>query len=290
MRNVIETMPGLVDDIVVVDDRSADNTYREAQEAADARTSVVQHDLNKGVGGSIVSGHRVALERGADIVVVMAGDGQMDPAYLPRLLEPVASGEKGFAKGNRFYSATSYAGMPRHRLIGNVVLTFMTKVASGYWDIVDPQNGYTAISRDALERLPLDRLAERYEFENDQLIWLNILRVPVVDVPIPAVYRDETSTIRLHRVMPRLLRLLVLGFWRRIWLKYILWSFSPIALLLLAGIALTALGAVVGIWAVAMSLGPSSASTGTWLLSLGPLLVGTQFLIQALVLDIQAAP
>lgn len=290
IARVITTMPELVDLVVVVDDVSADDTYKVATEAADPRTVVLQHEVNKGVGGAIVTGHRRALEEGAEVVVVMAGDGQMDPDHLPDLLEPIADGHVRFAKANRFYSATSFAGMPRHRVFGNIVLTFLTKASSGYWNLVDPQNGYTAIHRSALERLPLGQLAERYEFENDQLIWLNILGVPAVDVPIPAVYGDETSTLSLHRVVPRLLRLLTVGFWRRIWRKYVLWSFSPVALLLLAGTFLVLMSLVVGAWAIASSLGAGSVSTGTWLLAVTPGLVGTQFLVNALVLDIQATP
>jgi glycosyltransferase involved in cell wall biosynthesis len=289
VADVIRTMPDLVDHVVVVDDCSPDGTYAVASEAADPRTEVVRHEVNTGVGGAIVTGHRRALAAGADVSVVMAGDGQMDPAYLPALLDPVVDGY-GFAKANRFYSATSFAGMPRHRVVGNVGLTFLTKVASGYWNLVDPQNGYTAIRRDVLERLPLDRIAARYEFENDQLVWLNILDVRAIDVPIPAVYGDETSTMRLHVVVPRLLSLLARGFWRRIWRKYVLWSFSPIALLLIAGLLLTGFGLVVGVWAIASSIGPGSASTGTWLLAVAPALVGVQFLVNALVLDIQATP
>ncbi len=290
IARVIATMPETVDHVVVIDDVSKDDTFAIASAAADARTEVVRHTVNKGVGGAIVTGHRRALELGADVVVVMAGDGQMDPDYLPALLDPIAAGHVQFAKANRFYSATSFAGMPRHRVFGNIVLTFMTKASSGYWNLVDPQNGYTAIHRAALERLPLGRLAERYEFENDQLIWLNILSVPAVDVPIPAVYGEETSTIQLHRVVPRLLRLLTSGFWRRIFRKYVLWSFSPIALLLFAGAALVLASLALGIWAVVASIGPGSASTGTWLLAVVPGMVGIQFLVNALVLDIQATP
>jgi hypothetical protein len=171
-----------------------------------------------------------------------------------------------------------------------MVLTFMTKAASGYWNLVDPQNGYTAITREYLQRLPLDRLAERYEFENDQLIWLNILDARAIDVPIPAVYGSEVSNIRMHAVVPRLMRLLWRGFWRRVWHKYVLWSFSPVALLLITGCLLLGFGTVIGIWAVIASIGPAEASTGTWLLAVAPSLVGIQMLTQALVLDIQATP
>ena len=132
---------------------------------------------NQGVGGAIVHGHKRALELGCDVSVVMAGDAQMDPAYLPQLLDPIADGEAGFTKANRFYGEGSFEGMPRHRVVGNIGMSFLTKAASGYWGLFDPQNGYTAIHRTALERLQLDRLAKRYEFENDLLIKLNVLRV-----------------------------------------------------------------------------------------------------------------
>lgn len=290
IADVIATMPPLVDHIVVVDDSSPDDTSEVARTAADARTEVLRHEHNKGVGGAIVTGHRRALDLGADVCVVMAGDGQMDPEQLPRLLAPLSEHGYAFAKANRFYSATSYAGMPTHRVVGNLVLTFLTKAASGYWNLVDPQNGYTAITRDCLQRLPLDRLAERYEFENDQLIWLNIVDARAVDVPIPARYGREISSIRLRAVIPRLLLLLFRGFWRRMWHKYVLWSFSPVALLLLAGSALVIFGTAVGVWAVLASLGPAQASTGTWLLAVAPTLVGIQLLLQSLVLDIQATP
>jgi len=290
IASVITSMPALVDHIIVVDDASPDATSASASAVQDPRTEVVRHERNKGVGGSIVTGHRRALELGADVSVVMAGDGQMDPEHLPRLLKPLAQDGYAFAKANRFYSATSFAGMPRHRVFGNMVLTFMTKAASGYWNLVDPQNGYTAITREYLQRLPLDRLAERYEFENDQLIWLNILDARAIDVPIPAVYGSEVSNIRMHAVVPRLMRLLWRGFWRRVWHKYVLWSFSPVALLLITGCLLLGFGTVIGIWAVIASIGPAEASTGTWLLAVAPSLVGIQMLTQALVLDIQATP
>ena len=290
IASVITSMPALVDHIIVVDDASPDGTSAAASAVQDPRPEVLRHEQNKGVGGAIVTGHRRALELGADVSVVMAGDGQMDPEHLPRLLQPLAQDGYAFAKANRFYSATSYAGMPAHRVFGNVLLTFMTKVASGYWNLVDPQNGYTAITRECLERLPLDRLAERFEFENDQLIWLNIVDARAVDVPIPALYGTEVSSIRLHAVVPRLILLLCRGFWRRVWHKYVLWSFSPVALLLITGCLLLAFGTAVGIWAVIASIGAPEASTGTWLLAVAPALVGIQLLVQALILDIQATP
>jgi glycosyltransferase involved in cell wall biosynthesis len=290
VADVITTAPDLVDHIIVVDDASPDATSQAARAVGDPRVEVIRHERNSGVGGAIITGHRRAMDLGADIDVVMAGDNQMDPAYLPALLDPIVRDGYGFTKANRFFSTSSFRGMPRHRILGNVLLTFLTKVASGYWDLVDPQNGYTAVRRSVLERLPLHRIAERYEFENDLLIWLNILGVRALDVPVPAVYRDEVSGIRLHTVVARLVRLLFLGFWRRIWLKYVLWSFSPIALLLFVGSVLVAFGLLVGIWVLVHTVGPATASAGTVLLAVTPFLVGTQMLIQALVLDIQATP
>ena len=291
IARVIAIMPAIVDHVVIVDDASPDATYERAVSAADARTEVIRHEVNKGVGGAIITGHRRALDLDADVSVVMAGDGQMDVEYLPQLLDPIAEAGYGFAKANRFFSATSFEGMPAYRVFGNIVLTFLTKMSSGYWNLVDPQNGYTAITRDALSRIPLDKVSERYEFENDLLIWLNIADVRAIDVPIPAIYGEEVSGIRLHSVVPRLLGTLIGGFWRRFWRKYVLWSFSPIALLMLLGIPLFLFGFFTGIWAVAVSLAqPDTVSTGTWLLAVAPTLVGIQFLLQAFVLDIEATP
>ncbi len=284
---VIKTMPDLVDHIIVVDDASTDETGRFAKDAADSRTEVIRLLENQGVGGAILAGHRRAIEVGADVSVVMAGDAQMNPDHLPALLDPIASGEAQFTKANRFYAFGSFDGMPRHRVIGNVGFSFLTKVASGYWNLFDPQNGYTAIHRSALERLPLDRISKRYEFENDLLIHLNILRVPARDVPIPAVYGDEVSGIRLHTAVPRILGQLHRGFWQRIWWKYVVQSFSAVALMLFGGLALTAAGTAVGVFILFNTLGEAQASAGTVLLSVAPLLSGFHMLLFAMLLDIQ---
>jgi glycosyltransferase involved in cell wall biosynthesis len=287
---VIATMPDYVDHIVVVDDCSPDNTSKAAEAVGDPRVTVLRHETNTGVGGAIITGHRKAGELGADIDVVMAGDAQMDPRYLPDLLEPIIEGGLGFAKANRFFSLSSFQSMPRYRIFGNIILSFLTKLASGYWHLFDPQNGYTAITQDTLRRLPLDRIANRYSFENDLLINLNILRVPAIDVPIPAVYGTEVSTISLKRVIPELIRLLVFGFWRRFFFKYVLWSFSPIALFVLVGLFLSLFGSGVGIFVLINTLGPPEASAGSVLLAVAPLLVGIQMLLYALMLDIQESP
>lgn len=290
IADTIRGIPDFVDIITVVDDCSPDATFEKASAVDDPRLEVVRLDVNQGVGGAILTAHERALEQGADVIVVMAGDNQMDPDQLPRLLRPVLEEGYGYAKGNRFYSTASTEGMPAYRVFGNMALTFMNKAASGYWNIVDPQNGYTAITREALEMVPLDRISRRYEFENDLLIWLNIAGVRATDVNIPARYGDEVSTIKLHTAVPRISWSLFKGFWRRMWLKYMLWSFSPIAVMLLAGIFLTVFGAAIGIWATVQALGSVSPTAGTVVLAVVPFMSGFFLLIQALVLDIQETP
>lgn len=290
IATVIETMPDFVDHIVIVDDCSPDDTTGAVTRVGDPRVTLIRHEVNQGVGGAIITGHNAAMELGADVNVIMAGDAQMDPAYLPQLLDRVTVEGFGFAKANRFFSPESFEGMPRHRVFGNIVLSFLTKMTSGYWHLFDPQNGYTAIRTEALKRVPLHSVSRRYSFENDLLIHLNILQVSAVDVPIPAVYGDEVSSIKLGSVIPELLNLLFRGFWRRIWYRYVLWSFSPIALLLAAGMVLSLFGLAVAVWVCFQIAGSVVATAATVMLAALPLMLGTQMLISALQLDIQASP
>ncbi|TXN28242.1 glycosyltransferase family 2 protein [Lacisediminihabitans profunda] len=290
ISKVIETMPDFVDHIVIVDDHSPDDTSGAVMRAADPRVTLIRHEVNQGVGGAIITGHHAAMDLGSDVNVIMAGDAQMDPDYLPQLLDRVTVEGFGFAKANRFFSPESFEGMPRHRVFGNIVLSFMTKLTSGYWHLFDPQNGYTAIRTEALKRVPLHAVSRRYSFENDLLIHLNILQVSAVDVPIPAVYGNEVSSIKLGRVIPELLNLLFRGFWRRIWYRYVLWSFSPIALLLVLGLFLSAFGLGVAVWVCFQIAGSVVATAATVMLAALPLMLGTQMLISALQLDIQASP
>jgi glycosyltransferase involved in cell wall biosynthesis len=287
----IRTMPGFVDHIVVIDDCSTDNTSDEALSVGDPRVQLIRHLRNTGVGGAILDGHRLALDLEADVSVVMAGDAQMDPAYLPALLDPIADGEAEFTKANRFFSRTSFTGMPKHRVFGSVILSFMTKASSGYWHLFDPQNGYTATSARALRAIALDRVATGYEFENDLLIRLSIANVRARDVPVPAVYGAEVSGMRLHKVIPAVSWLLFRGFWKRILVKYVLQSFSPVALLLFAGMALFGFGTAFGLGMTLYRIfGGSAPSAGTVLLAVTPLLAGLHLIISAWTLDIQQAP
>lgn len=290
IATVVSTMPAFVDHIVIVDDCSPDGTSDVVRAIADPRVTLIRHEVNKGVGGAIITAHKRAMELGADVNVVMAGDAQMDPDHLPSLLDAVTSGGYGFAKANRFFREDSYSGMPAYRIFGNIVLSFMTKFASGYWHLFDPQNGYTAVRTSILANIPLDAISERYSFENDLLIRLNVAGVPATDVPIPAVYGNEVSSIRLSKVVPELIALLFKGFWHRIWYRYVLWSFSAVALLLFLGLFLLLCAAGIGAWIFAMTLGPDIATAGTVLLAVTPFILGVQMLVSALQLDIQATP
>lgn len=289
--DVIGSMPEFVDHIVVVDDSSSDSTSEAARLRLDSRVIVLKTSQNLGVGGATKTGYLKSLELGSAIVVKMDGDGQMSPEYLTALLDPLIDNGYDYAKGNRFLAGESLSSMPRHRLFGNVVLTFMTKLASGYWHVFDPQNGYTAIKAEALRTIDLDRVHNRFFFENDMLVQLNFFRRRVIDVAIPARYGNERSKLNPLRVVVTFPVLLLLRFFYRVYQKYILRDFSPIALFLILGLALFGWGAGFGLYLWIETLGSTHLTpTGTIMLALLPLILGFQLLLQAIVLDIQETP
>jgi glycosyltransferase involved in cell wall biosynthesis len=284
-------MPDFVDHIIVVDDHSRDNTLEVALESSDPRVIAVKTPHNMGVGGATIFGYQKAVELGSQILVKMDGDGQMAPEYLESLLDALIEQGYDYAKGNRFLAGESLAFMPRHRLYGNIALTFMTKLASGYWNIFDPQNGYTAIKQEALTGLDLKAIHPRFFFENDMLVQLNFLSRRVKDVPIPARYGDEVSDLNPVKIGVTFPLLLLRRFFHRIYQKYVLRDFSPIALFLFLGLVLFGWGFMFGIylWIEAM-LTSQLTPTGTIMLSLLPLILGFQLILQAIVLDIQETP
>lgn len=288
---VIRGLPPLVDHVILVDDCSTDQTVPVATALADSRLVVLRTPANSGVGGAMALGYQKALELGAEIVVKMDADGQMLPEYLPALLEPVVSGRVDYAKGNRFLTTSALSVMPRRRLFANVILTFLTKAASGYWHVFDPQNGYTALRGTRLARLNLDKLARGYFFENDMLSQLYLQAAKVEDVDIPARYADEESKIRYFRIMVAFPLLFFLRFLRRIYQKYILRDFSPVALFLIVGFLLFGWGAAFGtyLW-IRSAVTLEATPTGTIMLSLLPLILGFQLLLQGVVLDIHETP
>jgi glycosyltransferase involved in cell wall biosynthesis len=290
LGQVIADAPEFVDCLIVVDDCSTDETAKIIQSASDDRLIGLRTESNQGVGGATVLGYLKANELECDIVVKMDGDGQMSSDHLPRLLDAILDGYD-YAKGNRFLAGAALASMPRHRLFGNIILTFLNKLASGYWHIFDPQNGYTAIARPALQRLELEGLHHRYFFENDMLIALNFNNARVIDVAIPALYGTEHSDLNPFRAGITFPLLFLPRFWRRIYQKYILRDFSPIALFLIMGLLLFAWGFVFGAYHWILSIVTNHvATTGTVMLAVLPLILGFQLVLQAIVLDIQETP
>jgi glycosyltransferase involved in cell wall biosynthesis len=224
--SVIETMPEYVDRIIVVDDVSSDDTVsvvREYAERMNGKVSLVCHECNGGVGASIVTGYKDAVAQELQLVAVMAGDAQMDPDDLERLLDPLVEGRCDYAKGNRLFTGDAWNVIPKVRYLGNSALSLMTKIASGYWHVADSQTGYCTATLDALKTIDLDALYPRYGFPNDMLVQLNIYNQRVLDVPIKPVYDvGEKSNIRLWKVVPTLSWLLFRRFWFRMFQKYVI--------------------------------------------------------------------
>ncbi|MCC7483947.1 MAG: glycosyltransferase family 2 protein [Burkholderiales bacterium] len=243
IARVLTTMPDFVDSIVVIDDCSRDHTTEVVKEhaARDARIVPLRHEVNQGVGGSIATGYKWARDKGVDCAVVMAGDGQMDPADLPALLEPVVAGATDYAKGNRLITGEAFRTIPRARYFGNAILSLLTKIASGYWHVADSQTGYTVISRRALLAIDWDRMYKRYGQPNDLLVRLNVENMRVTDVPVRPVYRvGEKSGIRLYKVIFTIGWLLFRMFWWRMKEKYVIRDFHPLVFFYLFGCALMA--------------------------------------------------
>ena len=290
---VVATMPAIVDRIIVVDDASTDGTAAALETmagAGDPRLRVVRHAKNGGVGAAIVTGYKAALEDARDnaLVVVMAGDAQMDPEDLPRLLAPLAAEESDYTKGNRLRSGEAWKIIPRHRYLGNAALSFATKIASGYWHVADSQSGYTAITRDALAMLQLDRLYPRYGFPNDLLVELNLYDFRVRDVPIRPVYNvGEVSGIRLPRVVPTLSWLLFKCYFWRIKEKYVIRDFHPLVFFLAMGLVLTVGGLLLGAWILYYRLTAGSLSPNTVIFDAFCLIMGMQMLFFAMWMDME---
>lgn len=261
------------------------------RDCSDPRVQVLRHPENLGVGGAVCSGYRAALQTPAQVVVKLDGDGQMDPALIQRLCGPIHAGRADYVKGNRFHRLSDVAAMPRLRLLGNAALSFLTKLSSGYWQIFDPNNGFTAIHRNVLAALPLESLARRYFFESDMLYQLGQLRAAVSEMPMRAVYDGAPSSLRpMRTVMPFLgghLRNLA----RRLLYSYFLRGFSPASLELLLAPPLIVFGGMFGAWQWRASVSTGEPATaGTVMLAALPILVGLQLLVSWLNFDVAAEP
>jgi glycosyltransferase involved in cell wall biosynthesis len=289
IEDVLNGLPEFVDRAVVIDDASTDRTSaivtRWKEERRDERIDLVRHEKNLGVGAAIKTGFKRALEQGTDIAVIMDGDDQMDPAQMHRLLDPIVQGKADYTKGNRLYARGSFKGMSNWRLIGNSMLTLLTKISSGNWHITDPQNGYVAITSEALERIDVDRIYPWYGYLNSMLARAGAYDVRVMDVPIPARYGNEKSKIRYMRYIRRVSWLLLSLFLWRMLVKYVARDFHPLVFFYLFSVPLILLGLAGGVFAIYDKVEngqPLFASAAAALMVFG---LGTQFLFFAMYFD-----
>ncbi len=290
---VLKTMPEYVDTILVVDDHSQDKTSEVVKKfmKKDKRIILERNKQNRGNGYGAKFAYQKLIELGLDLIAPMAGDGQTEPQYLQRLLDPVVEDKCDLAKGNRFLEPAVYKKMPRYRFIGNIFVTMLNKFSTGYYSMFDSLNGYYVARAEVLKKIDFDDLGNRYEFENSFWIQLNIAGARVKDVSIPPVYKNEQSKIRLWKVVLPTLWVLQKGFVKRIMLKYVLYNFSPIGLFYITGTLLTWFGVIFGLIILLSSIGPHTPpSTATVMIAIVPFILGFELLLQAVVLDIQAEP
>lgn len=290
----ISTLPEFIDRIIVINDCSTDATLDRLQEIGKRsnKIHIINNQTNLGVGGSLVQGYKFFLEKtDADVVGIVAGDAQCDPKSIKPMIDELIQTKTDYVKGNRFMSQASLKLMPRFRKFGNIIISILTKFSTGYYSISDTQMGFGFLRRQILERINLSLIRYRYDYENSMLIALSIANAKIRDFPTPAIYGEEKSTINLLPTILRTLRTLWAGFWKRIYLKYILYSFHPVALFLIFGLALFIFGTVFGIYIsyirIIYGLQPS---TGTVMIAVLPIIVGLQFLLTSITLDINNEP
>lgn len=293
VSEVVRAIPEGIGHVVCVNDASDDGTLAElrALEADETRVSVIDHAANTGVGGATVSGYREAIRRGAKVLVKIDSDGQMNPAFIPDLVAPILAGEADYVKGNRFFEVENVLKMPAARLIGNAGLSFLTKLSSGYWNISDPTNGYTAIASGVAALLPLDKVHKRYFFESDLLFRLNCLGAVVVEQPMETRYGAETSNLSVGHALATFPFLHARNLFKRIFYNYFLRDFDAASLNLILGLLLAGFGFVFGVSAWAHSSATNvPATAGTVMLSAMPLLIGIQLLLSFLQHDVARTP
>ncbi|WP_336343282.1 glycosyltransferase family 2 protein [Halalkalicoccus ordinarius] len=325
--NVIRDMPEFVDRIYVIDDCSTDGTWEEIQATVrsaeeervktqapsgefetavtdggtkslleqravvhglSGRVVPIQHRENRGAGGAIKTGYLAALQDKVDISVTVDGDGQMDLSQMTTLLDPIVEGKADYAKGNRLLYADYRSNMPKWRFFGNSILTFLTKIASGYWKTMDPQNGYTAISHRALDNAEIEDMYEYYGYCNDLLVKLNAKGMRVADVALPAIYGEEESSIKYPEYIRKVSGMLLKNFLWRLKTRYLVLDFHPLALFYYFGAAMVTLGMVGGGWSVYVGLFGTESFFVRSSLSLMIFTMGSMFLMFAMLFDMQA--
>lgn len=289
---VLAAIGGEVCKIYVVDDCCPEGSGEFViRNCSDPRVSVLRNQENQGVGGAVATGYLTALAEGMDVIVKIDGDGQMDPTLIPEFVEPILAGDADYTKGNRFFYLEEIHAMPNIRLFGNAALSFMTKLSSGYWNIFDPTNGYTAIHRSVAKRLPLGKISRRYFFESDMLFRLNTLRAVVVDIPMDAKYGDEISNLKISKIAGEFLIKHFQNFGKRIFYNYYLRDMSLASLELPLGALMLVFSLFFGgyHWLTSWSSG-IAAPVGAIMLTALPLLMGLQFILAFLGHDIASVP
>lgn len=278
--------------IYVVDDCCPDHTGDYvSRNCRDSRVIIIKNKKNLGVGGATITGYRRALEDKAEIIIKLDSDGQMNPALIPTLVSPLIEGRADYTKGNRFYLLEYLKNMPRIRIFGNAVLSLITKVSTGYWNIMDPTNGFTAIHSKVLRLLPLNKLDNRYFFESDMLFRLNIIKAVVMDIPLISLYNNETSNLNIPAVSLLFPGKHLLRFMKRIFYNYFLREFNLGTVHLVGSCILMGGGTVFGIyqWYKNYQVGIATTSGNVMLAAL-PILLGFNLLIGALNYDITSVP
>jgi dolichol-phosphate mannosyltransferase len=290
--DVIKDIGSEVDFIVVVDDSCPENSGTMVlKESNDSRLSVIFHQQNMGVGGAVKTGYIAALEKGANVIVKLDGDGQMNPALITELIEPIQNGFADYAKGNRFYDLRSIKSMPKIRIFGNLGLTFLTKLSSGYWDVFDPTNGFTAISDKALGTLDFTKIDDRYFFESDILFHLGMAKNVVIDVPMTAKYGEEKSNLKVGRSIVSFSFKHAKNTAARIFYNYFIRDFTIASLQLLVGFFFSVIGLLVGLqtWIHSFQTNESS-EPGTIILVAILILTGFQMLLGFISYDMASNP
>ncbi len=290
--DVINLIGSEISKIYVVDDCCPDQSGDFVSEhCKDPRLTIIRHIKNQGVGAAVMTGYQVALGDGMDIFVKIDGDGQMNPRLIMNFVSPILTGEADYTKGNRFFNLEGISEMPKARLFGNASLSFLTKLSSGYWNIFDPTNGYTAIHRDVVIHLPFNKISRRYFFESDMLFRLNILRAVVLDIPMDAKYGNEVSGLKISKIIGEFLLKNTRNFWKRIFYNYYLRDMSLASIELPIGLLMFIFGMVFGAyhWVLSGITGQSSSS-GTVMLSALPVIIGLQLILAFLGHDISSVP
>jgi glycosyltransferase involved in cell wall biosynthesis len=278
--------------IFVVDDACPEHSGQLVKDnVTDPRVRVLVHENNQGVGGAVMTGYRAAVDAGAEIMVKIDGDGQMDPSLISSFILPIARGHADYTKGNRFYSLENIHRMPAVRIFGNAVLSFMTKLSTGYWDLFDPTNGYTAIHRDAVQSLPFHQISKRYFFETDILFRLGTVRAKVIDVPMDAFYGDEVSNLKISKILGEFLGKHTRNFFKRIFYNYFLRGMSIASLELVFGLLIFLFGMAFGAYHwIASAMRDISTPIGTVMISALSVLCGLQLLLAFLSFDFANVP